>query len=269
MRMLPLDVPESIEHVSALLLIACGLSVRAALRSPYALPCALLKPLRQRRKPTRPRPLRIRNRRLRKMGPPKRRPARPDPLRRQLQIRLWQTADAFPDLPVINRGFGGSTIADVNHFADRIVFKYKPRVIVFYAGDNDIAAGRSPDSVFRRLPDVRQHRSTSACPKRRLIFLAIKPSIARWKSGPNARSQRPRERTRAAKTSNSPTSTPPRRCSAPTASPQRTLPRRRPPHERKRLRRVEQTPIAGAERFFGTHRWVDRTNPASSARRIC
>src|SRR4051812_38118081 len=39
--------------------------------------------------------------------------------------RLWKTADAFPDLPVINRGFGGSTIPDVNHFANRIVFKYK------------------------------------------------------------------------------------------------------------------------------------------------
>ena len=63
-------------------------------------------------------------------------------------IRLWQTADSFPDLPVINRGFGGSTIADVNHFADRIVFKYKPRVIVFYAGDNDIAGGKSPQQVF-------------------------------------------------------------------------------------------------------------------------
>src|SRR4029079_10628694 len=48
-------------------------------------------------------------------------------------IRMWQTADAFPDLPVINRGFGGSTIPDVNYFIDRIVFKYKPRTIVFYA----------------------------------------------------------------------------------------------------------------------------------------
>src|SRR6188768_857727 len=89
-------------------------------------------------------------------------------------IRLWQTADAFPDLPVINRGFGGSTIPDVNYFADRIVFKYKPRTIVFYAGDNDIAGGRSPDkvvadyetfakSVHERLPDTR------------LIYLGIKP----------------------------------------------------------------------------------------------
>src|SRR5262249_27489385 len=37
-------------------------------------------------------------------------------------IRLWQTAEAFPNLPVINRGFGGSTVPDVNHYAERIVY---------------------------------------------------------------------------------------------------------------------------------------------------
>ena len=62
-------------------------------------------------------------------------------------IRMWPTADSFPDLPVINRGFGGSHISDVNHFAERIVVKYKPRLIVFYAGDNDIESGRSPQQV--------------------------------------------------------------------------------------------------------------------------
>ena len=100
-------------------------------------------------------------------------------------IRLWQSAEAFPDLPVVNRGFGGSTIPDSTHFADRIIFKYKPRTIVFYAGDNDIAAGRSPDrvvadyeafakSVHERLPNTR------------LIYLAIKPSPRRWKMWPQA-----------------------------------------------------------------------------------
>ena len=95
-------------------------------------------------------------------------------------IRLWQTAGAFPGLPVINRGFGGSTIADVNHFADRIVFKYKPRLIIFYAGDNDIAAGRSPDTVFA---DFRTFANSvrERLPATPLIFLAVKPSIARWK----------------------------------------------------------------------------------------
>ncbi len=56
-------------------------------------------------------------------------------------IRLWQTAEAFPELAVINRGFGGSHASDVVHFAPRIIFKYEPRTIVFYAGDNDIADG--------------------------------------------------------------------------------------------------------------------------------
>jgi lysophospholipase L1-like esterase len=98
-------------------------------------------------------------------------------------IRLWQTADAFPDLPVINRGFGGSTIDDVNHFANRIVFKYKPRLIIFYAGDNDLAAGRTPDRVFSDfqtfLAGVHDH-----IPNTPVIYLAIKPSIARSKIWP-------------------------------------------------------------------------------------
>ena len=98
-------------------------------------------------------------------------------------IRMWQTAESFPDLPVINRGFGGSHTSDVNHFANRIVLKYNPRLIVFYAGDNDIADGKTPQQVFHdfqtfaklihdRLPDTR------------IIYLPIKPSLARWKLWP-------------------------------------------------------------------------------------
>jgi hypothetical protein len=58
-------------------------------------------------------------------------------------IRLWKTlADDFPGLPVTNRGFGGSQVADSTRYAGRIVLPYKPRTIVMYAGDNDLAAGR-------------------------------------------------------------------------------------------------------------------------------
>jgi lysophospholipase L1-like esterase len=98
-------------------------------------------------------------------------------------IRLWQTADSFPDLPVINRGFGGSTIAHVNQYADRIVFKYKPRVIVFYSGDNDIAGGKSPDKVFA---DFSQFVDSvhERLPETQIIFLPVKPSIARWNVWP-------------------------------------------------------------------------------------
>lgn len=98
-------------------------------------------------------------------------------------IRMWQTADAFPDLPIVNRGFGGSTVADVNLYADRIVFKYKPRTIVFYAGDNDIAGGRSPDRVVSDFQTFATNVH-DRLPETRLIYLAIKPSIARWQLWP-------------------------------------------------------------------------------------
>lgn len=95
-------------------------------------------------------------------------------------IRGWKLDDYFADLPVINRGFGGSQIADSTHFADRIITPYKPRIVVLYAGDNDIAKGKSPERVTA---DYRAFVKTvhSALPKTRIVFIAIKPSISRWK----------------------------------------------------------------------------------------
>ena len=103
-------------------------------------------------------------------------------------IRMWKTLEQdFPGLPVTNRGFGGSQIADSNHFAGRIVHPYKPRQSVLYAGDNDVAAGKSPETV---LADFQQFVKTvhGKLPKARVSFIAIKPSLSRWKlSGKMAR----------------------------------------------------------------------------------
>ncbi len=101
-------------------------------------------------------------------------------------IRMWRTHESFPDLPVINRGFGGSHIADVTHFAGRVVLPYKPRVIVFYAGDNDIASGRSAQRVFE---DYRKFVSVvhAELPQARILFLAIKPSESRWSFWPESK----------------------------------------------------------------------------------
>jgi len=98
-------------------------------------------------------------------------------------IRLWQTADAFSGLPVVNRGFGGSTIADVNYYFDRIVAKYAPRTIVFYSGDNDIAAGRSPNAVVGDFQTF-MTRTHEKLPDTRIIFLSVKPSPLRWQMWP-------------------------------------------------------------------------------------
>src|SRR6188768_1853414 len=46
-------------------------------------------------------------------------------------VRLWKVAEAFPNANAINRGFGGSGAADAAYYADRIVTKYEPRLIVF------------------------------------------------------------------------------------------------------------------------------------------
>ncbi len=96
-------------------------------------------------------------------------------------IRLWKTlATDFPNLQVINRGFGGSEIVDSTHFADRILFPYEPRLVLLRAGGNDINAGRSPEQVFA---DFQQFVATvhGKLPKAKVIFIAWNPTIARWK----------------------------------------------------------------------------------------
>lgn len=95
-------------------------------------------------------------------------------------VRLWNVAKAFPDWKVTNSGFGGSEIRDVTHFADRIILKHEPRAIVFYAGDNDINSGRTPNQV---LGDFKVFAGTvhQKLPRSRIYFISVKPSIARWK----------------------------------------------------------------------------------------
>jgi lysophospholipase L1-like esterase len=108
-------------------------------------------------------------------------------------IRLWPTATRFPNAPVINRGFGGSQISDVNHYVEDVVLRYRPAVVVFYAGDNDINAGKSPERVAA---DYREFtmKVLAARADTRIIFLAIKPSPARWALWP--RMQEANERIR-------------------------------------------------------------------------
>jgi len=95
-------------------------------------------------------------------------------------IRLWSTlAQDFAGLPVINRGFGGSTFPDALHYLQRTVLRYHPRTVVVYEGDNDLTSGRTPQQVaddYRSF--VRGVRDS--LPDARIIFLSIKPSPSRW-----------------------------------------------------------------------------------------
>ena len=96
-------------------------------------------------------------------------------------FRLWKSmAQDFPGKPVINRGFGGSEISDSTAFAARIIFPYHPSMIVLYAGDNDLASGKSPQQV---VSDYRSFVRTirAQLPDTRICFLSIKPSPSRWR----------------------------------------------------------------------------------------
>jgi len=94
-------------------------------------------------------------------------------------IRLWDLKKSFPDAGYVNVGFGGSEIRDCTHFVPRLVAPQKPKAIVFYAGDNDIASGRKPEQVLADFTAFAAavHRDAPTC---RIVFLPVKPSIARW-----------------------------------------------------------------------------------------
>lgn len=88
-------------------------------------------------------------------------------------IRLWSSlATDFPGLPVINRGFGGSELADSVFYFDRIVLPYQPRTVVLFAGTNDIWSGKTPEKV---LADFQAFRTKlhAALPEARLLFLSL------------------------------------------------------------------------------------------------
>lgn len=95
-------------------------------------------------------------------------------------IKRWNLAESYPDRGYLNRGFGGSQIADSTHFADRIVIPYKPKTVVMYAGDNDLAGGKSPEQVAKDFSAF-VAKVHAALPDTKIVFIAVKPSIARWK----------------------------------------------------------------------------------------
>jgi hypothetical protein len=95
-------------------------------------------------------------------------------------IRYWDVAKAFPQRRSIKRGFGGSHVSDSIYYADRIIFPYKPSLIVFYAGDADVAAGKSAEQIAG---DTRTligmiHTKLPGTPT---VVIGTKPSPLHWK----------------------------------------------------------------------------------------
>jgi len=96
-------------------------------------------------------------------------------------IVRWNLPGSFPELGprAINRGFGGSLAADSTRYAERIVIPYKPRIVVFYAGDNDVEANHTPEQIAGDFTAF-ERKVHAALPATRIIFISIKPSTRRW-----------------------------------------------------------------------------------------
>ena len=113
-------------------------------------------------------------------------PDRPIVFAGSSSIRLWSTlAEDMAPLPVLNRGFGGSQLSHVIHFADRTAIHYRPRAVVLYEGDNDLdeRTGKTADDVvagFETFKDLVH----SYVPDTRVYYLSIKPSRMRWARWP-------------------------------------------------------------------------------------
>lgn len=96
-------------------------------------------------------------------------------------FRLWKGLEsAFPGVRVLNRGFGGCQLSDLNLYFDRVVLPHQPPVLLIYGGDNDIAAGESAAEVARDFEEL-VARVRRGSPRTHLIFVAVKASPSREK----------------------------------------------------------------------------------------
>ncbi len=96
-------------------------------------------------------------------------------------FRKWtDVQQSFPGYTIINRGFGGSMLPDVIRYAPDIIYPYKPKQVVIYAGDNDFAAS---DTVTAQTVFSRFHQLfwliRDSLPQASVVFVAIKPSPSR------------------------------------------------------------------------------------------
>lgn len=95
-------------------------------------------------------------------------------------IRLWSSvASDFAPLPVTNRGFGGSTLPEVEYYAPRIIYKYRPKVMVLYCGENDMAENTAPPVAFQRFKKFIGEMEKNL-PNTSIVVISAKPSPSRW-----------------------------------------------------------------------------------------
>ena len=93
----------------------------------------------------------------------------------------WKDVQSyFPNFPIINRGFGGSSLPDVIRYEKEVIFKYRPKQIVIYCGENDLAGDSTVTGqiVFERFQTLFKDIRTSL-PDVPVVYVSMKPSPSR------------------------------------------------------------------------------------------
>jgi lysophospholipase L1-like esterase len=103
-------------------------------------------------------------------------------------IRMWSDLETdFKSLPVVvKRGFGGSRMLDCATHLQKLVTPYKPKVVLVYAGDNDLAEGLTPQDVLKSFSNFVEGVRDSL-PDTRIVYISIKPSPSRTQLLPQIR----------------------------------------------------------------------------------
>ena len=101
---------------------------------------------------------------------------------------FWKTAKCFPQLKVMNRGFGGASIQDILYYYDDVIGKYSPSTVVMY-DDIDIENGDSAESAFNKHVGLldKIHNDFPEC---RIIFISQKPTQMDFLLGKDIRSNK-------------------------------------------------------------------------------
>ena len=95
-------------------------------------------------------------------------------------IRTWNNLDdLFPDIQIINTGFGASQATDLLAYTNELILSFNPYKVFIYEGDNDISADKRPKEILATTQDIikriREKNSNT-----QIILIAAKPSIVRW-----------------------------------------------------------------------------------------
>ena len=94
-------------------------------------------------------------------------------------------ANYFPDKTIINRGFGGSRLTDLNNYAEDLLNPYQPKQIIIYCGENDFADNDKlkADVVVERFKTFYK-KIRAKFPKIEVDYISIKYSPSREKLWP-------------------------------------------------------------------------------------